>query len=76
MLLILSQVNSCWMCELHNALFTELQLVYHVWYDYFNFSFTDDLFADLGSTTKKSKPKKTITLDDDDLFGDPLGGLK
>ena len=42
----------------------------------FNFSFTDDLFADLGATTKKSKPKKTITLDDDDLFGDPLGGLK
>ena len=38
--------------------------------------FIDDLFADLGATTKKSKPKKTITLDDDDLFGDPLGGLK
>ncbi|XP_067935792.1 WASH complex subunit 2-like isoform X2 [Watersipora subatra] len=32
----------------------------------------DDLFADLGST--KGKTKK-VDLDDDDLFGDPLGGF-
>ena len=41
--------------------------------------FTDDLFGDISTkkTTRNKQPlSKPVTLDDDDLFGDPLGGLK
>jgi len=38
------------------------------------FFVADDMFADLGSS--KPKKSKKLNLDDDDLFGDPLGGLK
>lgn len=43
---------------------------------FFYCSFLDDLFADLGATKKTKSKAKKISLDDDDLFGDPLGGLK